>query len=225
MTAAAALDLAREVATAHGAQSLAAADHIDVSFSSGGFAFRSKRQPHALASVEARLSPTQQRMTLAGESPRAWQLDIADSEELTSRLASLRSGSRWFRWEPEDLGTFAAAAIWNYVTLPLLIERADRIERPSDAGGLRRLRIRLPAAIAGHSSDQTVHIDHHGLIRRHDYTATTFGAWARAAQRITAYRSFDGLPIGTARHVTPRLGRPLPGPTLVWIFIRSLRLT
>jgi hypothetical protein len=57
VTAAAALDLAAEVADAHAAASLAAADHIDVSFSSGGLAFTAKRLPDALARVEARLSP------------------------------------------------------------------------------------------------------------------------------------------------------------------------
>ena len=43
MTAAAALDLAGEVADAHASATIAAADHIDVSFSSGEVAFTAKR--------------------------------------------------------------------------------------------------------------------------------------------------------------------------------------
>lgn len=224
MTAATALDLAREVADAHGADSLAAADHIAVSFSSGGLAFAAKGQAHALARVEARLSPVRQQMTLTGDMPRSWTLNVASGEELKSRLAGLRCGSRRFRWQPEDLGTFAAAAIWTYITMPLLLAHAERVDRPPDAVGLRRLRIRIPRTIAGHGSVQTLHIGRDGLICRHDYTATTFGTWARAAQGITSYKSFDGVPIGTIRRVTPRLGQPLPIPTLVWIQIHSVRL-
>lgn len=224
MTTAPALELVREVADVHGAASLAAADHIAVSFSSGGLAFAAKAQPHALATVDARLNPIRQQMTLTGHSPKPWTLHVASSDELKSRLSILRSGWRRFRWQPEDLGAFAAAAIWTYVTLPLLLDRAESVERAPDAGGLRRLRITLPRVIAGHGREQMLHIGPDGLIRRHDYTATTFGAWARAAQVITAYQSFDGVPIGTIRRVTPRLGRPIPVPTLVWIQVHSVQL-
>lgn len=224
MTAAAALDLAAEVADAHASATLAAADHIDVSFSSGGVAFTAKRQPDALACVEARLSPVRQQITLTGTRPRPWTVDVTNSDELKSRLAGLRSPSRRLRWRPEDLGVFAAAAIWTYVALPLLLHRAEHVHRPPDAGGVRRLRITLPATLAGHGSVQTLHVGADSLIRRHDYTATAFGTWARAAQKITSYRTFDGVPIGTTRTVRPRLGRPLPAPTLVWIQIHSVQL-
>src|SRR5688572_33340567 len=121
MSNAAAVELAREVAAAHGAASLAEADHIAVSFSSGGLAFAAKGQPDALATVEARLSPIRQQVTLTGNSPRPWTLSVADSDELKARLVTLRSGSRRLRWQPEDLGAFAAAALWTYLTLPLLL--------------------------------------------------------------------------------------------------------
>ena len=230
MTVATTAGLVREVATAHGAASLAAADHIAVSFSSGGLAFTSKGQPEALTRVEAHLSPARQHVTLTGHTPKPWSVRFADSEQLKSGLAGLHSGSRRLRWQPEDVGTFAAAAIWNYLTLPLLLDQAEVLQRTPKAGGrahaegLRRLRIKLPPTIAGHGSVQTVYIGPDGLIRRHDYTATAFGVWARAAQVITDYECFDGVPIGTTRRVTPRVGRPLTGPTLVWIRIHSARL-
>lgn len=225
MTALAAADLAAEVANAHASAILATAEHIAVSFSSGGLAFTAKGQPDALARVEARLSPVRQQITLTGATPRPWTVEVANTDELKSRLAGLRSGSRRFRWLPEDLGLFAAAAIWTYITLPLLLHSAERVHRPRDAGGLRRLRITLPPAVAGHGSIQTLHVGPDSLIHRHDYTATAFGTWARAAHMITSYRSFDGVPIGTTRTVTPRVVRPMPVPTLVWIRIHSMRLT
>lgn len=179
MTAATTVDLVREVAAAHGAASLAAADHIAVSFSSGGLAFASKRQPDALARVEARLSPSRQQITVTGRTPRAWTVEIADSNELKARLARLRSGSRRVRWQPEDLGAFAAAAIWTYLTLPLLLERAERIHRPGDSGGLRRLRITMPPSMAGHGAVQTLHIGGDGLIRL---------AWFNFPTDVTRFR-------------------------------------
>ena len=224
MTAAPGLELAAEVADAHAGSALAAADRLDVAFSSGGLAFTTKCQPNALADVTARLSPLHQRIALTGTTPSPWTVQIANSDELRRRLAGLRARSRRFRWQPEDLGVFAAAAIWTYLTLPLLIRNADRVHRLPDAEGGRRLRITMPAKLAGHSRVQTLHVGSDSLICRHDYTATAFGTWARATQKITGYQTFDGVPIGTSRVVTPRFGRPLPGPRLVWIQIHSLEV-
>jgi hypothetical protein len=224
VTRSAALDLAAEVADAHAGTTLAAADHVTVSFSSGGLAFTAKRQPHALARVEARLNPLRQRLSLAGDTPRPWRVDFGDSEELRLRLVELRSSSRRLRWGPEDLGAFAAAAIWTYVTMSLLLDRAEHLHRLPDAGDARRLRVTLPATLAGHGRVHTLYIGPDSLISRHDYTATAFGTWARASQHITSYETFDGVPIGTSRVVRPRLGRPLPAPTLVWIEIHSMQV-
>ena len=224
MSSAAALDLAAEVADAHASATLAAADHIAVSFSSGGLAFKVKGQADALARVEARLNPHQQQITLTGATPRPWAVEVADSADLQSRLSKLRTGARRFHWRPEDLGVFAAAAIWTYLTLPLLLDRAEGVQRLRDIGHHRRLRIELPSAVAGHGRLQTLHVGPDSLIHRHDYTATAFGSWARAAQVVDRFETIDGLPVGTVRTVTPRVGRPLPAPTLVWIRIHSVQL-
>lgn len=66
MTASAGVDLATEVADAHAGATLAAADHIAVSFSSSGLAFTAKRQPNDLAHVEALLNPRRQQIPLTG---------------------------------------------------------------------------------------------------------------------------------------------------------------
>lgn len=224
MSSNASLALASEIADAHASATLAAAGHIAVSFSSGGLAFKTKRQSDGLARVEARLSPHDQQITLAGVTPRPWTVEVSTSAELQARLSRLRAGPRRFQWQPEDLGVFAAAAIWNYLTLPLLLDRAESVSRLRDAGRFRRLRIELPSTIAGHGRVQTLHVGPDSLICRHDYTATAFGAWARAAQVIENFETVDGVPVGTVRTVTPRIGRPLPAPTLVWIRIHSTQL-
>jgi hypothetical protein len=222
--AAAALELAAEIAEAHAWSALAGADHLAVSFSSGGLAFTTKGQRRTLTNVRGRLDPLRQQITLTGTTPRPWTVEVADSHDLRARLAHLRSRSRRLRWRPEDLGAFAAAAIWTYLTLPVLIGHADHVHRLPDADGARRLRVTLPPTLAGHGRTQTLHVGADGLIHRHDYTATAFGAWARATQKITRYETFDGAPVGTTRVVTPRFGRPLPGPALVWIQIHSLQV-
>jgi hypothetical protein len=189
MTAPAAVDLAAEIANAHSSATLASADRIAVSFSSGGLAFAAKRQPDALARVEA------QQIILTGATPRPWTVDVANSDELRSRLAGVRSGSCRFRWQPEELGVFAAAAIWACLTLPLLVHRAEHVHRVPDAKGLRRLRITLPPAVAGHGRVHTLHVGSDSLIRQHGYTAPPLVrglAWRRRSRRIgslTAYRS------------------------------------
>lgn len=220
----AALDLATEVSDAHATSTLAAADRIFVSFSSGGLAFASKGQPGALVRVEADMHPGRQQISLTGAMPRPWAVQVTGSDDLGSRLAELRSGSRRLRWQPEEVGVFAAAAIWNYLTLPLLLRQAESVHRLPDHAGVRRLRVTLPPTLAGHSRVQTVHVGDDSLIFRHDYTANAFGVWARAAQMITGYENFDGVPIGTSRIVTPRFGRPLPAPRLVWIRLHSIRI-
>lgn len=156
--------------------------------------------------------------------PRLWGVSIDTSDDLRARLNRLHSGARRWRWEPEDLGAFAAGALWTYLTMPLLLARAEGVERLRDAGGRRRLRLVLPASVAGHGPVHTLHLGPDGRIARHDYTATAFGTWARGAQQIATYEVFDGVPVGTTRRVTPRLGRRLPGPTLVWIQLDSMRL-
>jgi hypothetical protein len=72
VTSTAAIDLATEVADAHASAIVAAADHLNVSFSSGGLAFMAKRQPEALTRVGARLNPRCQQISLRGDTPRPW---------------------------------------------------------------------------------------------------------------------------------------------------------
>jgi hypothetical protein len=213
------------VLDAHRTDLLEQAPSVRVRFSSGGLAFRSKGQPAALLDAEAVLVPSRQEIIVCGHQPEPWSVAIPDSDELKRRLDALHTGSRLFRWTPEDVGVFAGAALWTYVMLPLLLRDAAhaRVRRCDRNGG--EVVLHLDETIAGHGPRHVVHFDVAGRILRHDYTATAFGRWALAAQSIEGYRPGDALPFGMVRRVTPRVGRwRLPGPTLVWIQVREIAL-
>ena len=186
MTSPRADSLVAEIESAHAAGLLGSAEHLLVSFSSGGLAFASKGQPHALAQASARLSPARQEVVLRGQRPRPWTLAIRDSRELATRLHDLRRGARRVRWGPEDLAAFAAGALWTYLMMPLLLARAERVDRLPDHGGRRRIQVVLPPEIAGHGRAQTLHIGPTALIERHDYTASAIGSCGPSTPRQAA---------------------------------------
>jgi hypothetical protein len=213
--------MAAEVAAAHGAARWAAAEAVEVRLSSGGLAFAAKGQSHALRDLTARVATRSQSVELTGTRPEPWRFRAEDGAQLVAACTRL---SRRLRWSQEDVAAFAAAALWTYVALPfVLVDPAYELERLPDRHGLRRLGVRFPPGVATHSPSQVLHVDGDGLIRRHDYTALAFGRWATAAHVLTEYRELDGLLAATRRRVTPRLGgRPLPGPTLVWIEVADV---
>ena len=65
-----------------------------------------------------------------------------------------------------------------------------------------------------------------GRIRRHDYTAEPFGAWAKSANYSTGHRDFGGLVVPTRRRIYLRRadGLPRPHPTLVWINVEDVAI-
>jgi hypothetical protein len=220
-------DLAEEIAVAHGGadrwRRLAA---VDVRFSARGLAFLSKGQPAALSTVAGRFGTTAQSVRLQGKMPRPWNYEAENGAALLADLQRLINGRR-LRWTAADAATFAATAMWNYLNLPfLLLNPAFGLEvLPSDGREVRRLRVRFPPDIATHSRHQTLHIATNGLIVRHDYTALAIGPWAAGSQLLAGYKDFDGIRFATQRRVSPRVrGHRFPGPTLVRINVRDLRL-
>ncbi|HEX2085622.1 MAG TPA: hypothetical protein VHF89_08065 [Solirubrobacteraceae bacterium] len=126
-----------------------------------------------------------------------------------------RLGTKHPRWDHLDMAYFCGYALWNYVTTPWLLRRADVRELPG-----RRLRARFPPEVPTHSPVQTFHFGPDGLLTRLDYTALVFGRWARAAHRCYDHERFGPIVAPTRRLVTPRAaGRPLPGPKLVWLHV------
>jgi hypothetical protein len=88
----------------------------------------------------------------------------------------------------------------------------------------RRLAVTFPPEIHTHSRQQVVYIGDDGLIRRHDYTAEEFGAWAASAHYWLDHHAFDGLIIPRKRRVLVRRpdGRSRRHPLLVWINVHDV---
>ena len=130
---------------------------------------------------------------------------------------------------PLDLLYFAGYAMWTYLCVPFVFTDPAYELHPAGTwqeGGdtWRKLHVRFPSGIHTHSRDQVLYADQRGRIRRHDYTAEPFGAWARAAHYSTGHQDFNGLVVPTRRRVHPRRadGSPRPHPTLVWINVEDV---
>jgi hypothetical protein len=210
---------------------------IVVQLSSGGFAFASKLQGHAVRGVDARVSTSGQHVVFESY-PASGQRGVLDAdgsvrvETAADTVAALREDARavfgdlrhrlW--WDRLDILYFATYAIWTYISTPFVFisegyelrELAPWEERDET---WRRLAVGFPDGVHTHSREQVFYIDRAGLIRRHDYTAEPFGGWAKAAHYCFDHRAFDGLLLPTRRLVYPRRAdnRPRSRPRLVWI--------
>lgn len=195
------MSLVDEVIEAHGGLTRwRSAAALTWRLSSGGLAFATKGQRHALQDLTATVATTGQAVRVEGPG-WAYRFDTP-----IPHPAGLR-------WSTADIAAFAAAAVWTYVSLPFRLPDLD-----VEAHG-RRLVVRFPPGLRTHSSTQVLHVGTDGLIRRHDYTALDFGRWAQASQEVGGYRQFDGFMVATHRRVHPRIWphRPL----LVWIDVHS----
>ena len=162
------------------------------------------------------------------------RIESADGQVL-SRRSQPRAAFRDFRhalwWDSLDLLYFAGQAGWTYFSVPFVL--TDPAYELEDAGTWqeggeiwRRLKVRFPPDIHTHCRQQVFYADDRGLIRRHDYTAEPFGAWAKAANYSTGHRDFGGLMVATRRRVHLRRadGLPRPHPTLVWIDVEDVAI-
>jgi hypothetical protein len=134
-------------------------------------------------------------------------------------------------WDKLDALYFIGYALWNYVCTPFMLARPGFDIRQGESwreGGetWQRLHVTFPPDIPTHSREQTFYFDATGLLRRLDYTAEVFSRWARSANYCFDYREMSGIMVPTRRRVTLRGpgGRPLPGPTMVWIEIDDFEL-
>jgi hypothetical protein len=210
---------------------------IAVQISSGGFAFASKLQGHAVRGVEARVATSGQRVAFAGypvagqrgrlEDDGSVRIETAAGEPSSARenpRAAFGDLRHRLWWDRLDILYFGTYAIWTYISTPFVFLREGyelRELAPWEERGerWRRLAVRFPDGVHTHSREQVFYVDEAGLIRRHDYTAEPFGGWAKAAHYCFDHRSFDGLLLPTRRLVYPRRSdnRPRPRPRLVWI--------
>lgn len=211
------------------------ASAVEATLSAGGLAFRLKWQrPLQLLHVRAAVARPHSELRpidRAGHTGILDGLSVRIEDAAGNVIASREDprgqfpyGRRLFRWDSLDQTYFSGYATWNYLTLPALLLRDD-IEWSEPAPGM--LEARFPLHLPTHSQQQRFHFDSEtGLLRQHDYTAEVFGGWAKAAHVILEHGSWNGMPFPSRRRVTPRgpSGRPLPGPTLVWIEVHEWRL-
>jgi hypothetical protein len=134
-------------------------------------------------------------------------------------------GQRLLHWDALDMMYFFGYAIWNYLTFPALLLRADmRWEQT----GEQLLTGTFPAELATHCPRQTFRIDPEtGLVDQHHYTAEVFGpGWARACHLTSEYREADGIRYASHRRVhpmSPGAKGPMSRPLLIWADIHELR--
>jgi hypothetical protein len=127
-------------------------------------------------------------------------------------------------WDDVQVAYFASYAIWNYLTLPYLLNtagiRTAEIEPwPGADSSWRRVSADFTeTTIETHNRLQYFSFDSNNLLARHDYDADVLGG-APASNQATAYSEFGGLLFSTRRRVTARSsdGAAGSGPVLVSI--------
>jgi len=149
--------------------------------------------------------------TLAGE-----PLEVRDHPERAFDGQSFETP-----WDKFHVAYFASEALWTYLTLPFLYTypgfESEEIEPWTEDGEeWRRLKVRFPASIHSHTTEQITHFGPDGLMRRHDYTVDILGGNS-GANYTTDYRDFQGLKMPTKRRIYAYDGEmnKVPEPLLV----------
>ncbi len=144
-------------------------------------------------------------------------------EELLEPRSSFKGHTLSTPWSDLQLAYFAGYAMWTYLNIPFLLARpgveSEEAELwPEPGETWRRLKVRFPADIATHSTEQTLYFDRQGLLRRQDYNVEIDGT-SGAAHYVYDHKEFSGIVFPTKRRVFPRRpdGRPAPEPLIVSI--------
>jgi len=131
-------------------------------------------------------------------------------------------------WDLIQAAYFSSYAMWNYLTQPFLytlpgFEVEELAPWEEDGETWRRLRIRYPQQVAGHSREQVSYFGADGLLRRHDYEVDVLGG-ATGANYAGEYRDVGGIMVPLRRRVFGRRedGRRIDEPLLVSIDIADI---
>ena len=134
-------------------------------------------------------------------------------------------------WSDLQLAYFAGYAMWTYLNIPFLLARpgveSEEVEPWQESGETwRRLKVRFPADIATHSTEQTLYFDRQGLLKRHDYNVEIDGT-AGAAHYVYDHKEFSGIVFPTRRRVFRRQpdGHPAPKPEIIFIDLDRIVLS
>jgi hypothetical protein len=225
-----------------GAEKWRGAEAVEAIISARGFLFTAKRRP-VLNRVRVRAFVHEPRFVFydfpqAGQTAElcgAAEVKITGADQQISAFraqprAAFRSLRRQLYWDDLDFTYFGGYATWNYLVTPFLfLMKEVRLTALAPVTGIGypiRLQARFPDDLPTHSKTQVFYFDSNYLLRRLDYTAEVVGRWARAAHLCENFRDFGGIKIPTNRQVLPLLigSRPLPGPTLVALYIHDFCL-
>jgi hypothetical protein len=118
-------------------------------------------------------------------------------------------------WNDLQLAYFAGTAMWTYMNTPFFLARpgveSEEIEPWQEAGETwRRLKVRFPADIASHSTEQTFYFDQQGLLK-HDCDVEIAGG-TPAAHYVSDLKEFFGMAIrrSTGPFLANRMAIPCP---------------
>jgi hypothetical protein len=144
-------------------------------------------------------------------------------EELLQPRSSFQGHTLETPWTDLQLAYFAGCAMWTYLNTPFLLVRpgveSEELEPWQEAGETwRRLKVRFPADLATHSTEQTLYFDKHGLLKRHDYDVEISGG-TPAAHYVSDLKEFSGIVFPTKRRIFARQpdGHFVPEPLVVSI--------
>jgi hypothetical protein len=243
------IDLLQRALDAHGGLEIwHAAEEVRVRLRSGGRMFDVRLQGRTIsratrAGAEVRFSTDTPQAIFEGFPRRGCRgyfeqgsvrIECEAGNETLRRVDARKAFSTLrhkLSWDTLDALYFIGYALWNYVSTPFMLARPGfdlREGEPWREGGetWRQLHVTFPPDIPTHCTEQTFYFDASGLLRRLDYTAEVFSRWARASNYCFDYREMSGVMVPRRRKVTLRgpHGRPLPGPTMVWIEIFDFEL-
>lgn len=203
-------------------------DRIDAKLSTGGLAFGMRDVAHRVLATQVSVYPHARRTILhdypVDGATAVWEGDSAtvrvEGKEPRRRAPARSHVAAGSRWDDLDVVYFVGYAIWNYLSFPFLLHD-ESISVRADG---RWLDVQFPEGFPTHSRQQYFQLTEGGLLRRHDYVAEVFGAWASAANQIERSEDIDGLRFYTRRRVTPAVGRLacLSFPVLVWIHVDDI---
>ena len=150
-------------------------------------------------------------------------------EELLQPRASFEGHAA--SWNDLQLAYFAGYAMWTYLNIPFLLARpgveSEEVGPWLESGETwRRLKVRFPADIATHSTEQTLYFDRQGLLRRQDYNVEIDGT-AGAAHYVYDHKEFSGIVFPTKRRVFRRQpdGCHTPEPLIISIDLDRIVLS
>ena len=143
-------------------------------------------------------------------------------EELRQPRSSFKGHTLETPWSDLQLAYFAGCAMWTYLNTPFLLVRpgveSEELEPWQEAGETwRRLKVRFPADIATHGTEQTLYFDRQGLLERHDDVEISGGTGA--AHYVSDLKEFSGIVFPTKRRIFARQpdGHSVPEPLVVSI--------